>query len=84
MQEEIGSYDAKTKLPEILRRVEKGESLTITNRGKPVADLVPSRTGSEQRAEVAIYNIITGKKYPVSDKELAHMKQLGRKVSPSY
>ena len=39
MQEEIGSYDAKTKLPEILRRVEKGENFTITNRGKTVADL---------------------------------------------
>ena len=31
MNEEIGSYDAKTKLPEILRRVEAGESFTITN-----------------------------------------------------
>ena len=79
MQEEIGSYDAKTKLPEILRRVEKGESFTITNRGKPVADLVPSRSGSKQRAEVAINNIIAGKKYPVSDKELADMKESGRK-----
>jgi prevent-host-death family protein len=79
MQEEIGSYDAKTKLPEILRRVEQGESFTITNRGKPVADLVPSRSASKQRAEVAIKNIIAGKKYPVSDKELTDMKESGRK-----
>lgn len=79
MQEEIGSYDAKTKLPEILRRVEEGESFTITNRGKPVADLVPSRSGSKQRATVAIKNIISGKKYPVSDKELTDMKESGRK-----
>ena len=43
MLEEIGSYDAKTKLPEILRRVEAGEAFTITNRGKPIADLIPSR-----------------------------------------
>ena len=42
MLKQIGSYDAKTKLPEILRRVEAGESFTITNRGKPVADVVPS------------------------------------------
>lgn len=79
MQEEIGSYDAKTKLPEILRRVEEGESFTITNRGKPIADLVPSRSGARQRAEVAIKNILGGKKYPVSDRELSDMKESGRK-----
>jgi prevent-host-death family protein len=39
---EIGSYDAKTKLPELLRQVQAGRRYTITLRGKPVADLVPS------------------------------------------
>ena len=38
---EIGAYEAKTKLPEILRRVEAGERFTITNRGVPVAELRP-------------------------------------------
>ena len=38
MLEEIGSYEAKTKLPEILRRVEAGEAFTITSRGKPIAE----------------------------------------------
>jgi prevent-host-death family protein len=38
----IGSYEAKTKLPELLRQVKAGKSYTITNRGKAVADLVPS------------------------------------------
>jgi antitoxin (DNA-binding transcriptional repressor) of toxin-antitoxin stability system len=35
----IGSYDSKTELPEILHRVEADESFTITNRGKPVANV---------------------------------------------
>lgn len=39
---EIGSYDAKTKLPELLREVRSGRCYTITLRGKPVADLIPS------------------------------------------
>lgn len=39
---EIGSYDAKTRLPELLRQVQAGHRYTITLRGKPVADLVPS------------------------------------------
>ena len=76
---EIGSYDAKTKLPEILRRVEAGESFTITNRGKPVADVVPSRKGSHLKAQAAISNILAAKKHPVSDATLAEIKNVGRK-----
>lgn len=37
----IGSYEAKTKLPELLRQVKAGKSFTITNRGEAIADLVP-------------------------------------------
>ena len=79
MNEEIGSYDAKTKLPEILRRVEAGECFTITNRGKPVADLIPSRSGSDHRVEGAIANILKAKKKLVSDAELAELKERGRR-----
>lgn len=42
MKIEIGSYEAKTKLPELLRQVKAGKSFTITNRGEAMADLVPS------------------------------------------
>lgn len=31
MLKKIGSYDAKTKLPEILRKVKSGQAFTITN-----------------------------------------------------
>jgi prevent-host-death family protein len=41
MKIEIGSYEAKTKLPELLRQVKTGKSFTITNRGEAIADLVP-------------------------------------------
>ena len=79
MIEEIGSYDAKTKLPEILRRVEGGETFTITNRGKPIADLVPSRAGGRLKAKAAINNILKAKKHPVSDEMLSDLKESGRK-----
>jgi prevent-host-death family protein len=79
MLEEIGSYDAKTKLPELLRRVEAGESFTITNRGKPVADVVPSGAGSRAKAQVAIENIMSAKKHPVTDEDLADLREAGRK-----
>ena len=79
MLEEVGSYDAKTKLPEILRRVEAGESFTITNRGKPIADLVPSRATSQLRCKTAIANIKKVKKHEVSDSDLKEMMESGRK-----
>lgn len=37
----MGTYEAKTQLPALLKRVEAGESITITNHGRPVARLVP-------------------------------------------
>lgn len=55
MNTEIGAYDAKTKLPELLRRAERGESFTITNRGKPVAQIVPVQ---EEKATEQIINEI--------------------------
>ena len=76
---EIGSYDAKTNLSEILRRVEAGETFTITNRGKPIADLVPSRASTLLKAQTAIDNILQAKKYTVSDKTLSDLKESGRK-----
>lgn len=37
----VGSFEAKTHLPELLERVAKGETILITKRGQPVAMLVP-------------------------------------------
>jgi prevent-host-death family protein len=38
---EVGVYDAKTRLPRLLDDVERGETITITRHGRPVARLVP-------------------------------------------
>lgn len=37
----VGAFEAKTHLSELLDRVEKGEEVTITRHGAPVARLVP-------------------------------------------
>ena len=39
--ETVSSYDAKTHLPRLLRRVERGERFTITRHGVPIAVLQP-------------------------------------------
>ena len=39
--ESVGTYELKGNLSKLLERVERGESITITRRGKPVAVLGP-------------------------------------------
>lgn len=51
---EIGSYEAKTKLPELLRGVQAGQRYTITLRGKAVAELIPAERGSDADIQTAI------------------------------
>jgi len=40
----VGSFEAKTHLPQLLQRVAQGEEFLITKHGKPVARLVPAVT----------------------------------------
>lgn len=43
---QVGAFEAKTHLPELLERVRGGERIVITKHGMPVAELVPvSKTG---------------------------------------
>jgi prevent-host-death family protein len=37
----VGSFEAKTHLPQLLERVSRGERIVITKHGRPVAMLVP-------------------------------------------
>lgn len=40
----IGIFDAKTRFSEVVELVNTtGQSVTVTNRGKPVVDIVPTR-----------------------------------------
>jgi len=38
----IGTYETKTHLADLLRRARAGEGFCITQRGEPVADLLPA------------------------------------------
>ena len=50
MADSVGAYEAKTHLPQLLERVAKGERITITKHGVPVAVLVPA--GADARPDV--------------------------------
>ena len=47
---EVGAFEAKTHLSELLAAVEAGETITITRRGKPVAQLAPVSDLQTRRA----------------------------------
>ena len=49
--ETVGAYEAKTHLPKLLDRVAKGERITITRHGMPVAVLAPA--AKDKHADVA-------------------------------
>lgn len=51
---QIGAFEAKAKLSEILRKVEQGESFTITKRGRAVADIVPAQVRSRRAVDQAV------------------------------
>jgi prevent-host-death family protein len=73
MSEHIGAYVAKPKLPEILRSVEAGKTYTVTHRGKPVADISPSRLHSDQRIMQSIENIKRGAAVQMPDSLFAKL-----------
>ncbi len=59
MNIEVGSYEAKTKLPELLRGILAGNRYTITLRGEAVADLVPAHENTKADAVVAVDEMLS-------------------------
>ena len=48
---QVGAFEAKTHLSRLLAAVERGERVTITRRGKPVAVLVPPESVAEPQGD---------------------------------
>ena len=53
----IGAYEAKTHLPRLLDEVERGERITITKHGRPVAVLIPPGRPGAADADAVIQRI---------------------------
>ena len=66
---EVGAFEAKNKLGQLLNLVEQGEEVTITRHGKAVARLAPVRPmPSREQALAAIQRI----------RQRAEARELGR------
>ncbi|MGB7297072.1 MAG: type II toxin-antitoxin system prevent-host-death family antitoxin [Candidatus Aminicenantales bacterium] len=53
----VGAYEAKTQLSKLLERVMKGERITITRHGVPVAVLQPPDPGKSGDIKTVISEI---------------------------
>ena len=60
---EVGAYEAKTHLPRLLERVRKGERITITKHGTPIAMLVPVATKGQRTVAETIEEILEFRKH---------------------
>ena len=78
--DEIGAYEAKTHLAQLLRRVAAGERFMITQRGKPVAELGPVHAGREHDAIEAAraMKAFRRKHHPITDVDIRALQEEGR------
>ncbi len=75
----IGVFEAKSKMSEILRRVEAGEEFTITKHGQPIARLSPIPTRDPAHVQAAVTEL---KKFAKGRRldglSIREMRNLGR------
>ena len=76
---EYGIYEAKTKLPDLIKQVLQGERVIITNRGQPVADLVPSARRAAQQTHEAIVAIKAMRIATIDQAQFSEMRRRGRR-----
>jgi prevent-host-death family protein len=81
----VGAYDAKTRLSELLDRVERGEQIIITRHGKPVARLVPEGGHDKAAARAAVAQLfalgeqLARRGVNLSDEEIRTLRDEGRR-----
>ena len=78
----VGAFEAKTHLSELLRAVERGETVIISRHGKPVAKLTPvsGDTQRTERSEVVKRMLARRKTMPkVSIEEILSARDEGRR-----
>jgi prevent-host-death family protein len=76
----VGSYEAKTHLPALLNRVAKGEEITITRHGVPVAKLVPTSKHQSLNIRQTIQAMLeTRKKWRLDGLSIKELIEEGRR-----
>jgi prevent-host-death family protein len=76
----VDSYEAQTKLAELLRGVQTGKRYTITLRGEAVAELVPPQGSHRQDLAAAVEDMraFMRTRQPVAGSDLKALIEEGR------
>lgn len=78
--ETVGAYEAKTHLPRLLDRVSKGERITITKHGVPIAVLQPVDQGKNVDISATVAALRTfRKKHRLAGHTIREMIEEGRR-----
>jgi prevent-host-death family protein len=57
---QVNIFEAKNRLSQLIKSAESGEQVVIANRGKPVAQLVPTRTTADAATDTGSARAILG------------------------
>jgi prevent-host-death family protein len=77
----VGAYELKTHASELLDAAERGESITVTRRGVPVARLIPLEQPDKRAANsVANWRLRRRRIRPLSNKEILSLRDEGRRI----
>lgn len=76
---QYGIYEAKTKLAELVKKVGKGERITITNRGEPVAELVPAVSRTDKQIREAINGLKAMRRGKMTQAQFHEWRSKGRR-----
>lgn len=76
---EVGAFEAKTHLSELLTAVEAGETVTITRRGKAVARLMPVHGESSGRLAAIARLRALGAQAGLTAADVLSMRDEGRR-----
>jgi prevent-host-death family protein len=79
---QVGAFEAKTHLAQLLDDVVRGETGEITRHGVPVAHLVPPglRTAPSLEATIAEIKTLRQRVAPANQQEIRAMREEGRQV----
>jgi prevent-host-death family protein len=78
--ERIGIYDARSKLSELIERVQAGEEVVLTRHGEPVARLVPEKSRRKRSRSAAVARIrALARKLDIRDVDVRRLIEEGRR-----
>jgi prevent-host-death family protein len=78
--ERIGIYDARSKLSELIERVQSGEEVVLTRHGEPVARLVPEKRRQKRSRAATVARIRSlARKLDIRDIDIRKLIEEGRR-----